>query len=44
MENLGDVDKQSLGGALATGTHGTRRRFGKLSSQVASLRLVTATG
>src|SRR3954462_13613691 len=44
MENLGDVDKQSLAGALATGTHGTGARFGNLSSQVAALRLVTATG
>src|SRR3954447_10121271 len=44
MENLGDVDKQSLGGALATGTHGTGARFGNLSSQVARLRLVTAAG
>ncbi|MFL5885487.1 MAG: D-arabinono-1,4-lactone oxidase [Thermoleophilaceae bacterium] len=44
MENLGDVDKQSLGGALATGTHGTGARFANLSSQVARLRLVTAAG
>src|SRR4051794_20417955 len=44
MENLGDVDKQSLAGALATGTHGTGARFGNLSSQVARMRLVTATG
>src|SRR5437764_13134509 len=44
MENLGDVDKQSLAGSLATGTHGTGARFGNLSSQVAKLRLVTAAG
>src|SRR3954469_23726006 len=44
MENLGDVDKQTLGGALATGTHGTGARFGNLSSQVERLRLVTAAG
>src|SRR3954454_10523201 len=44
MENLGDVDKQSLGGALATGTHGTGARFANLSAQVARLRVVTATG
>jgi L-gulonolactone oxidase len=44
MENLGDVDAQSIAGALATGTHGTGVDFGVLSTQVAGLRLLTATG
>src|SRR3954449_6843978 len=44
MENLGDVDAQTLGGALATGTHGTGARFGNLSSQVERLRLIDAAG
>ncbi|MFL5913075.1 MAG: D-arabinono-1,4-lactone oxidase [Gaiellaceae bacterium] len=44
MENLGDVDAQTLGGALATGTHGTGARFGNLSSQVERLRVVKAGG
>src|SRR4051794_36206006 len=44
MENLGDVDAQSLAGALATGTHGTGARLRNLSAQVAALRLVTADG
>ena len=44
MENLGDVDVQSLAGALSTGTHGTGRSLGGLATQVASLRLVTAQG
>src|SRR3954453_6953216 len=44
MENLGDVDAQTLGGALATGTHGTGARFGNLSSQVTRLRLIDAAG
>lgn len=44
MENLGDVDVQALGGALATGTHGTGRRLGSLSSRVSGLRLVLADG
>jgi FAD/FMN-containing dehydrogenase len=44
MENLGDVDVQSLGGAIGTGTHGTGRTFRNLSSQVTALRLVTASG
>jgi L-gulonolactone oxidase len=44
MENLGDVDAQTLAGALATGTHGTGVGFGNLSSRVAGMRLVTADG
>ena len=44
MENLGDVDAQSLGGAIATGTHGTGARLRNLSAQVAGLRIVTADG
>ncbi|QKW11904.1 D-arabinono-1,4-lactone oxidase [Verrucosispora sp. NA02020] len=44
MENLGDVDYQSIAGATATGTHGTGVRFGNLSTQVTGVRLVTGTG
>lgn len=44
MENLGDVDVQSLGGALGTGTHGTGPTFRNLSAQVTALRMVMATG
>jgi L-gulono-1,4-lactone dehydrogenase len=44
MENLGDVDAQTLAGALATGTHGTGVGFRNLSSQVEGMRLVTAAG
>lgn len=44
MENLGDVDVQTLAGALATGTHGTGAGFRNLSSQVEAMRLVTADG
>ena len=44
MENLGDVDAQSLAGALATGTHGTGVGFRNLSAQVAGMRLVAADG
>jgi FAD/FMN-containing dehydrogenase len=44
MENLGDVDVQTLAGALATGTHGTGRRLGSLATQVVGLRLVTPAG
>ncbi|MFB9854752.1 D-arabinono-1,4-lactone oxidase [Micromonospora andamanensis] len=44
MENLGDVDYQSIAGAIATGTHGTGVGFGNLSTQVAEVRLVSGTG
>ena len=44
MENLGDVDAQSLGGALATGTHGTGVGLRNLSAQLAAMRLVAADG
>lgn len=44
MENLGDINVQSLAGAVSTGTHGTGSGFGCLSTQVAALTLVTAEG
>jgi FAD/FMN-containing dehydrogenase len=44
MENLGDVDVQSLAGAIGTGTHGTGRTFRNISSQVSRLRIVMADG
>jgi FAD-linked oxidoreductase len=44
MENMGDIDRQTLAGATQTGTHGTGARFGNLSSQIVALRLVTAEG
>jgi L-gulono-1,4-lactone dehydrogenase len=44
LENQGDVDAQTLAGALATATHGTGGRFGNISSRVTAVRLVTADG
>ena len=44
MSNLGDIDRQTVAGALATGTHGTGLDFGVLSSQAVGIRLVTADG
>jgi FAD-linked oxidoreductase len=44
QENLGDIDEQSITGAISTGTHGTGVRFGSLATQVAGLTLVTAAG
>lgn len=44
LANLGDVDAQAIGGAIATATHGTGARLGNLSSQVEEVELVTADG
>jgi len=44
MENLGDIDRQSLSGAISTGTHGTGARFTGIAGQVVGATLVTASG
>jgi L-gulonolactone oxidase len=44
MPNLGDIDEQSIAGAISTATHGTGVTLRNLSAQVRALRLVTATG
>ncbi len=44
MTNLGDIDEQSLAGAISTGTHGTGARFGGIATQVHALELMTADG
>ncbi|GGA40013.1 FAD-binding oxidoreductase [Kroppenstedtia guangzhouensis] len=43
-ENLGDIDAQSIAGAVSTGTHGTGMRLGSLSEQAEALTLITADG
>ena len=44
MANLGDIDRQSISGAISTGTHGTGSRFGGIATQVVAATLVTADG
>jgi L-gulonolactone oxidase len=44
MANLGDIDRQTVSGAISTGTHGTGARLGGLATQVIGLELVTADG
>jgi L-gulono-1,4-lactone dehydrogenase len=44
LANLGDIDAQTLAGALSTGTHGTGARLGGLATQVEALDLVLADG
>jgi FAD-linked oxidoreductase len=44
LENLGDIDVQTVAGAVSTGTHGTGAAYGGLASQVTGLELVLADG
>jgi L-gulono-1,4-lactone dehydrogenase len=44
MPNLGDIDSQSIAGAISTGTHGTGATLGCLSTFVEALTLVTGSG
>jgi FAD/FMN-containing dehydrogenase len=44
LENQGDVDVQALAGAVSTGTHGTGRNLGSISTQVIGLRLIAGDG
>jgi FAD-linked oxidoreductase len=44
LENLGDVDAQSIAGAISTATHGTGARLRNISAQVHALTLVLADG
>lgn len=44
VANLGDIDRQTISGAISTGTHGTGATFGGLAAQVEAFTLVTADG
>jgi L-gulono-1,4-lactone dehydrogenase len=44
MENLGDIDVQTIAGAISTATHGTGARLANISSQVRALTLLLADG
>ena len=44
FENLGDIDRQTLAGAISTATHGTGGRFRNISAQIAALEIVGADG
>lgn len=44
LANLGDIDRQALAGALATGTHGTGAGLPGLAAQVTALQLVDGRG
>ncbi len=44
MENLGDIDRQTIAGAISTGTHGTGAKLRNISAQVEALELVLGDG
>lgn len=44
MENMGDVDRQSIAGTISTGTHGTGMGFGTISTQVTAIRFINGLG
>jgi FAD-linked oxidoreductase len=44
MENLGDIDRQTVAGAISTGTHGTGAKLRNISAQGEAIELVAADG
>ena len=44
LQNMGDIDRQTISGATSTGTHGTGLAFGGLATQIVAARLVTGEG
>ena len=44
MPNLGDINVQSVAGAISTATHGTGRAWGNLATTVVGIELVDGTG
>jgi len=44
MENLGDIDRQTIAGAISTGTHGTGSKLRNISAQVEGMELVLGDG
>lgn len=44
MPNLPDINKQTLAGAMATGTHGTGKGITALHGQVTAMKIVTPAG
>ena len=44
MSNLGDIDSQTIAGAVSTGTHGTGSGFGGLATFLRGIEMVTGDG
>lgn len=44
LANMGDIDRQTVGGAISTSTHGTGLRYTGYAGMVTGLELLTADG
>ena len=44
LQNMGDINEQSIAGAISTSTHGTGKAFGGFGSQVVGVEVLTGTG
>ncbi|MBT4775839.1 MAG: FAD-binding protein, partial [Crocinitomicaceae bacterium] len=44
QENMGDINVQSIAGALSTGTHGTGSKLGTLSTQIVEITFINGRG
>jgi FAD-linked oxidoreductase len=44
LKNMGDIDRQTLGGVVGTGTHGTGATLKSFSADVAGFQLMLANG
>lgn len=44
LENMGDINVQSIAGAISTGTHGTGTTFGNISTQITKLQWINGLG
>ena len=44
LENMGDIDQQSIAGAISTGTHGTGLSFGNISTQILNITFINGLG
>lgn len=44
LKNMGDIDRQAIAGACATGTHGTGKHIQNLSSSITGARIALASG
>jgi L-gulonolactone oxidase len=44
MQNLGSITRQRIAGAISTGTHGTGKDIGNLSTQIIAMKLIDGLG
>jgi FAD/FMN-containing dehydrogenase len=44
MQNLGDVDTQTIAGVISTGTHGSGRELQNISASLIGVRFISGTG